>query len=645
MQLSNYTHKAFLIIVVFLLQGLPSFAQVVTTYPLQENKVIKQFIAQNPGYTWNNVTKQKWGQKDTLTLPFFDDFSTSSIYPDSSKWLNNQVYINNHFPIYPPTLNVATFDVLNASGRPYNLTINKDFNSAGDSLISQPINLKDSAGVAISVADSIMLSFFFQANGYGYHLTGEDSIRLFFKADNNTWFQVWSAGGKAVSEPFEHVIIPLTNPNFLHEDFQFMFTTYTRQVGNANQWHIDYVYLDKRRSKQVDYYNDYAIQTTPSPLIKGYSQMPYSHFALNPGSHIADSIFVYVSNLYNVAKNIEIRQEADFKGNSIESTSFSTNANNVLAQANAERRMEGFGLTGLDNQLPVVINHKVEIRERGVQNDFRANDFMEVKQVFSDYYAYDDGSAERGFGFDQNTNPSNIEGAIALKFNVLKRDTLYAIGTYFNEAVYDVSTSQFQYRIWKSIKGIDGAGLDSVIYHSDDLTPEYRVANGMRTFAAHYPDTLLVLDPGTYYIGWHQRSMFNLNVGWDMNFGNKRNPNTVSPNLYYQVFDKWNSTDLPNGTLMLRPHFGSVRELYAGVSKPERIQQKLTVYPNPASSVFYLNQEFATIQLVSYTGEIIKVLENTNQMSIIDVPSGMYIVLATNAKGEMLKTKLCIFAH
>ena len=114
-------------------------AQVVTTYPVQENKVITQFLADNPSYTWNNTLKQKWGQKDTLNLPFFDDFSTSSLYPDSSKWLNNQVYVNNHFPVYPPTLNVATFDVLNAEGRPYNLTINKDFNSAGDSLISQPI--------------------------------------------------------------------------------------------------------------------------------------------------------------------------------------------------------------------------------------------------------------------------------------------------------------------------------------------------------------------------------------------------------------------------------------------------------------------------------------------------------------------------
>ena len=91
------------------------------------------------------------------------------------------MFVNNQFPIFPPTLNVATFDALKADGRPYNNTINKDLNAAGDSLISQPINLKDSAGVAYTLADSIMFSFFYQPNGYGYHLNGEDSLRLFFK--------------------------------------------------------------------------------------------------------------------------------------------------------------------------------------------------------------------------------------------------------------------------------------------------------------------------------------------------------------------------------------------------------------------------------------------------------------------------------
>ena len=32
------------------------------------------------------------------TLPFFDDFSNSRIYPDSTKWMDRNVYINSGVP-------------------------------------------------------------------------------------------------------------------------------------------------------------------------------------------------------------------------------------------------------------------------------------------------------------------------------------------------------------------------------------------------------------------------------------------------------------------------------------------------------------------------------------------------------------------
>jgi hypothetical protein len=155
----------------------------VTTYPVGDNAVIKNFLHLNPSYSFQDYNKHKYSKKDSLSLPFFDDFFTSRIYPDSSKWLNNQVYVNNGFGKYPPTYNVATFDALASDGFPYNNTINKDYSSAGDSLISQPINLlKNPISIPYTVADSIMLSFYYQPNGNGYHLNKEDSLFVYFKA-------------------------------------------------------------------------------------------------------------------------------------------------------------------------------------------------------------------------------------------------------------------------------------------------------------------------------------------------------------------------------------------------------------------------------------------------------------------------------
>ena len=59
---------------------------------------------------------EKYGAKtttsDTLELPFFDDFSASHIYPDSSKWSDRYAYINNSCGKNQISIGVATLDAL-----------------------------------------------------------------------------------------------------------------------------------------------------------------------------------------------------------------------------------------------------------------------------------------------------------------------------------------------------------------------------------------------------------------------------------------------------------------------------------------------------------------------------------------------------
>ena len=48
---------------------------------------------------------------DTLSLPFWDDFSTSLLTPDSTKWLYGEhVNVNQGRGLNPPSINVASFD-------------------------------------------------------------------------------------------------------------------------------------------------------------------------------------------------------------------------------------------------------------------------------------------------------------------------------------------------------------------------------------------------------------------------------------------------------------------------------------------------------------------------------------------------------
>lgn len=629
--------------VLFLVVSYSTLYGQLTTSPIQKNPSIHQFLEHNPNYTFQPKFKNKFGRGDTLELPFFDDFSERNLYPDSLKWLNNQVYVNNHFPYQPPTINVATFDGLDSKGNPYRNTINKDFSGPGDSLISQHINLKDSSGFLHAISDSIVFSFFYQPNGLGYHLNSEDSLRLWFKAANNLWVQVWSVGGQAVTTKFNHVSIPILDNNYLHKGFQFMFTTYTRQVGNANHWHLDYVLLDKDRSSIDDSYNDYAIQNTPSPLLNYYTQMPYSHFSVNPNDYIVDSVYLRLSNLYKEPKTLQIRHQASINGSLIASTEFENSTKNIDVKASAVRNLPPYSsFIGLSSEDPIIINRMVEVRENGVVNDYKRNDSISFTQEFSDFYAYDDGTVEQGFGFDQNTNPSNIRGQVAYGFDIAKEDTLYAIATYFNQAVYDVSRKRFNYRIWKDLSGVNTATEDEIIYESEELLPTYSSVNNWRTFTPHYLDTTLILSPGRYYIGWIQQSMFNLNVGWDKNYGYSNNPDKINRNIYYRTFGNWTNNDLPTGTLMMRPHFGTPKEIYASVSRIDLGNYSIKIYPNPANDIVYLPRFFSHIRICELNGKQVLEFWNNSNLNVSSLKEGAYFVFLNDNLKRFYTAKLII---
>lgn len=625
-----------------MLSALAASAQV-RTYPLSENHEIVKFLKDHPSYSWNIDYKKKWGIKDTLSLPFFDDFTIPSIYPDSSKWLNNQVYVNNTFGWEPPSRGVATFDVLNASGVPYKNTINKDFYSAGDTLTSQLINLKDSAGVPYTLSDSIHLSFYIQANGYGYHLSPSDSIRLFFKSKQNNWVRVWTIGGISQTTAFTQVIIPIRDTSFLHTGFQFMFTTLTRQVGNANHWNLDYVYLNKDRSARENSYPDYAIQTAPSSMLKQYAEMPFSHFMEDPAAEAADSSNFYVVNLDSTLKVMDVKHTDVFNGTVLRSTNFATNERNLPARSNDRRRLDSYNFySSLSGPLPVLIRRKVEMQNAGQVNANTDNDSIISYQRFYDYFAYDDGSAEQGFGFDQETNPSNLEGEIAYKFKLNKRDTLFAIGTFFNRAVYDVSRELFTFRVWTHIAEPGGSGTDSLIYESDPMNPQYM--SRINEYSIHYIDTLLILPKGEFYIGWYQSRMFNLNVGWDKNFGGKSEPNVTSDKLFYKIFGNWSNADLPEGTLMMRPFVGSSRTVTASVTKPLTIDHKLNYHPNPARDHIQFDEEMEKVDIYSMEGVLLMTSFKVKRMNLSDLPNGVYVIRASNSSNQSLHSKLFIFA-
>ncbi|MCQ2284941.1 MAG: T9SS type A sorting domain-containing protein [Bacteroidales bacterium] len=100
-----------------------------------------------------------------VRLPFIDDFSNYTGYPDANKWLDRQAFINNTFPVVPPTLGVATLDALNSAGRIYAHAERTPFHA--DTLTSLPIRLDSNFTLhrPMRVEDSLYFSFYYQPGG------------------------------------------------------------------------------------------------------------------------------------------------------------------------------------------------------------------------------------------------------------------------------------------------------------------------------------------------------------------------------------------------------------------------------------------------------------------------------------------------
>ncbi|MDH5603266.1 MAG: hypothetical protein OEY51_04990, partial [Cyclobacteriaceae bacterium] len=138
---------------------------------------------------YKNIASGARTEATPLSLPFWDDFSTSRIFPNPEKWINSEdVFVGDGMSVNPPSIFTATFDGTDAAGKPYSLDTSSD--GPTDRLTSQPIDLS-----LYGPSDKIYMSFFYQAKGEGEIPNKNDSLRLEFKQKNGLWKTAWSITG------------------------------------------------------------------------------------------------------------------------------------------------------------------------------------------------------------------------------------------------------------------------------------------------------------------------------------------------------------------------------------------------------------------------------------------------------------------
>ena len=537
-----------------------------------------------------------------------------SIFPDSKKWTDNYVFINNTYSDRQITTGIATFDALDNSGRLYTDASTTGFEA--DQLTSQPINM------TYTSADNIWLSFFYQAGGLADPPEANDSLTLqFFAPDEQKWYSVWKAAG-SLDQRFKPAIIRIDNDRYLKKGFQFRFINYASlspnlsdpsMVGNCDIWNIDYVLLDKNRNAGDTVFADVAFTLPMRSLLKSHEAMPWKQFRQVNLQEMGSAIPVHYRNNDTITRNITRNFEIwDVYKNS-QAYSFSAGATDILPLTSIDYNANLVYTFNTSNNDSALFRITASLKTDNF--DPKGNDTMIYYQVFQNYFAFDDGTSEGGYGIN---GLGSRNAMVGYKFVSYIPDTLRAIRICFNDSYLEANKRAFDLMVWDDNSGVPG----NILFTMPGVMVEQgTIINGFYNYTI--PEGVVV--NGTFYVGWRQLSESFLNVGYDVNTPN-------SGKQLYWLNGEWNQSQVP-GSIMIRPVLGSPLKITAVHETSYKNNNLMTLWPNPATDHININpggmQLFGSsyITITDLNGNELINVPFSEKMDISSLHAGMYFLL------------------
>lgn len=613
--------------------------------PLSINPAIKQLQKQS-------FFAKQTQSTDTLELPFIDDFSASKVYPDEYRWADRFAYINQSYGVNAPTIGVATLDALDFDGSLYEDAATTPF--PADRLTSLPLNLD-----GLNLSDSVYFSFFYQPQGRGDNPESNDSLYLeIYSTESNEWYWLWGVKGSALTD-FEQVILQIPDTAsdgslFYTKGFKFRFSNLaslgnlTEQsfASNCDHWNLDYIYLNKNRSATDTILLDLSFLSNPAYLLKDYSSMPYQHYNIN-ASQLTSTYSLHFTNIRDVSMivsfSLDVFNVTD-GGNPIHIIpGGSASANFLPGDTVYSNTLTSNPFLGSSDPSKAQFKIRGIVKPGEAVSDFSAeNDTAWYFMDFDNYYAYDDGSAESGYGLSGD-GTQNAMAAYRFR-NYLVNDSLRAIKMYFNQALGGANQDYFYLMIWDHDSETNRPG--EVIYSQIGLLPQY--SDSLHQFLTYRFQTADGLDtaiqvPDTFYIGWKQTTTDLLNIGFDKNRNTNINQeeNWSNPYLYYNISGGWQASSF-EGALMMRPVFQYQGPL-ADVSTPDF--SEMEIYPNPADAYLHiqLKEDLSSkslLRLYDIQGRLCledEMVGNHITMDVSSIQAGIYILKLTSGSADITR--------
>jgi hypothetical protein len=526
-----------------------------------------------------------------------------------------------------------------------------------------PISRPDIQTRELLLKDSVYLSFIYQCGGLADPPEYYDSLIVqFYSSKTTAWTTVYSLSGTDVGK-FKHVLIPVDNSVYFVNDFKFRLINTASlptnndvpgRISNVDHWHIDYVMLDWNRHFADTLIPDVTFVENFTSMIRDYESMPWQHWKYayitqNPGTfdiHIRnnDNNVTFsrkcepFCNLFNDNNtridSVKIGDIPSFLANDVfraDSQFVTTFKGDKAGELNDSATYKAVGFFNTDYETDLI----------------HSNDTITYYQRFYNYYAYDDGTAEAGWGL-QGTGTQYAK--VAYQFNNYKdNDTLQAIYIYFNPSTDSTLYNEVYFKLTVWLDN-NGQPADNYYYQETGSNADYPndvnkpFLSGLNNFKIYRLDNPQAIPSGKFYIGWEQIKEKYLNVGIDFN-------RIASSHLYYNWEGVWRQSGI-SGALMMRPAFGSKIPLGIDEESDDSLSvrnKRITVYPNPASqriridypeTIVYQN---INLKLINMQGAI--VFESAEPLETINVntlPAGIYILQLSDDTSFSQTTRIII---
>ena len=625
-------------------------AQAVITGPLAADPRRAQFI---PAAA---VRPQLRGTAGTtaLALPFFDDFT--SPLEGAPKVLNwkptGGAIVSNRLALAPLTRGAATLDGLRANGRTYSNMVASSYGPI-DSLVSQPIDLS-----GLSTGSQVALSFAWQAGS----IVGAPSanvnnntvsLELFVKTNLDRWESVWVYTSQRARTGFRQQVIMLNQAKYLHGDFQFMFIASGNNSDNSDNWSVDYVLLDRGRTRGladttfVDVATSAGLRgDTPSGGLRSplrrFTSMPVWQFnaAASPTSELNTKLGVNVTNLNSgplalrtgVLGTVRALPAAAPIGTWLQDTRNLPPVNPRLDSVTGAANRAVLPATAT----PKILRYTLALNSQETTPRTLANDTISRDVELGTYYAYDDGTAENFIQLVPYV--TGQAGALAYRFDLNRPDYVRSLRLYPVFSASDQLARSVTISVWDDVSGQPATAARA----SKTVTIPAAAAfpAGWQYYEVTFDQPVPV--SGTFYVGFTQPSQSrNLQYGLDLN-------SSIPAGYFWRRdnFGTWlaNPASLNRGAPMMRP---VMTNNVATASAPARETEAFSVYPNPAhGTVSITGPAFARAAVLDALGRVVWEQPATQAgqptLPLPALAAGIYTVRLTLADGRTIGRRLAI---